>query len=1237
MNFPRCISLLIPLLLLPRLFAQFPGIPPEILEQMRRAGAIPGLGRPSGPGGSPPPGGSDSAEAAALQELLQVQFDRRPARILAVLAEKPVPTPPQVVTNLGPARLKRLVESGDWVGLGAFLKRLPTNQVSQVFQHVIQAVSQIPRDGQPEMFHMMNGMPERAAAEFHLRASDVIGLADAKPSELDDADLNALKGLLSRAREGGVSMTGLAERLKVGTVRLGGADPRRRLKAAQLLLAAGLAAEANSLLPETDRSSGTNDLKIREIRVQSLLATPQGPRRADEISRAWTLNLGILADTAKDATAHSEALQRQLELLAEIPQPEADAWLRSLLDGDAGDALAVISSVGGRVSSRTISGSPDSRRADLVQIHRIVTMMLRSPSPGSNPWTEVIELLTGGWLREAELTRVRHRPKRPRSQAFDPYGNRIYNGEEDDPMMMHRMGNQAQPIPLESLIPTIPSEPWIALLSPGVQTKTRTVLADLLAKAEDDAGALGQIEALQRIDPAAAGVAADSFLANWAKLHDPNPPSQNTMLYQQYPGMPQPQGIALTRSRQVRNLKDLAVAVNRLRKVVPRLDPANVARAFIIAHGTAEVFRAEDVLAVIGAPEVHRPADLLPVFDAMRMRLGAPWRDPKTQQDARTRRTREEIDAQVNRGYSELTDLLARLESGHPGDPDISALRAAVLFDKAEFDYGRKVDLKTYSTQRDLAFGLFAKATDLKSSRIQAGGSFESAATVLLQWFNAALGASDLSYLTRQAEADPTQLDRIRSALLAFPEATREGVLESFGAGVNRSLETLKPELKPRYLRAASKVLGDHPSAGEIRRLVRHHEDLLGEVLLDVRIDGPAEVGHGEPFGVMIALRYTDALGREGGNFSKYLQNQQQGGFYPNPFGMPPVNYRDDFEKRLKATWEKGFDILSVTFNEPDAVRRSFGRSGWWEMPYAHVVAKAKDASVDRLPSLRLDLDFMDRLGAVILPIQSQVQLIDARAAKVAPRQFGGGEVVQMLDDRSAADSGELGLEIKVTGRGLQPDVASLLDLSFPGFRVDRKSGTPANVLRLETTENSVVPVTEQSLVLSLKPDSAGSAPSVFRFAPVRQQGLTNVLKRYVDADLVEAAPEVPMPVLRGAPPLRRFRWPGLVVVFAVSVGFPIWWFLRSRVVRTPVIERHPVPRNISPFSLFQYLKSIADDPGLDLSPELRSRLSEDLRSLQIRHFAPSPSPVAEEAVEASRLEQIARDWSRTINPGSPA
>ena len=85
------------------------------------------------------------------------------------------------------------------------------------------------------------------------------------------------------------------------------------------------------------------------------------------------------------------------------------------------------------------------------------------------------------------------------------------------------------------------------------------------------------------------------------------------------------------------------------------------------------------------------------------------------------------------------------------------------------------------------------------------------------------------------------------------------------------------------------------------------------------------------------------------------------------------------------------------------------------------------------------------------------------------------------------------------------------------------------------------------------------------------------------------------------------------------------------------MIDRHPLPRHLSPFSLVQYLNRIAADPGLDLSPELRSRLSEDLRTLQVRHFAPSAADGADAGGEARQFEEMARNWSRVTASGRGA
>ena len=106
------------------------------------------------------------------------------------------------------------------------------------------------------------------------------------------------------------------------------------------------------------------------------------------------------------------------------------------------------------------------------------------------------------------------------------------------------------------------------------------------------------------------------------------------------------------------------------------------------------------------------------------------------------------------------------------------------------------------------------------------------------QWFNACLGASDLAYLTRQTEPNTNHLDKIRAALFALPSDSVERHVSAFGKGLTESINTLKAELKPRYLRAGIRIVGDHESAAEARKLAMYYDDLLQEITLDVRVDG---------------------------------------------------------------------------------------------------------------------------------------------------------------------------------------------------------------------------------------------------------------------------------------------------------------------------------------------------------------------------------------------------------------
>src|SRR5262245_105582 len=270
------------------------------------------------------------------------------------------------------------------------------------------------------------------------------------------------------------------------------------------------------------------------------------------------------------------------------------------------------------------------------------------------------------------------------------------------------------------------------------------------------------------------------------------------------------------------------------------------------------------------------------------------------------------MDAEVLRGYEVVMKLV---DDGLKLDLDqwqLTLARSAVLFDMAEFQYGKKVDLEIYVAKREEAFKGFERASALYAAKLSAIDEKEQSPKVYQQWFNANLGASDLAYVTRQQEPETNQLQRIRSAMLALPGGAADRHLAAFAKNLGQSVNTIKPELKPRYLRAGMKVVGAHPDAEEARKLVAYYDDLLQEIELSVRLDGDAVVGHGRPFGVTVALRHTADIEREAGGFARYLRNIKKSGmaYYFNPYGQQQQqrNFVEDFEQQAREKLVDRFD-----------------------------------------------------------------------------------------------------------------------------------------------------------------------------------------------------------------------------------------------------------------------------------------------------------------------------------------
>jgi hypothetical protein len=342
----------------------------------------------------------------------------------------------------------------------------------------------------------------------------------------------------------------------------------------------------------------------------------------------------------------------------------------------------------------------------------------------------------------------------------------------------------------------------------------------------------------------------------------------------------------------------------------------------------------------------------------------------------------------------------------------------------------------------------------------------------------------------------------------------------------------------------------------------------------------------------------------------------------PTYTGYSQVNHRELIERELREKLAEACAVESITFHELGVVPRGFGREGWQELPLAYLVLRAKDPAIDRIPVVQVDLAFSDGTGMVLLPIPSEVVLLDARDTQPPPRPLHELKLKQVLDDRQ----GEVvRLEVLATAKGILPELETLLDLDAwgaTGFRVRQVHDQGFDVATLDLTGERVEPVCERNWLIELEPAGA-ERPAEFVFPRAFDSAAELSYARYDDADVVEAAASVPL--RRGL--LAGRGWQSLAVA-AASVGglllvlVVVRLVVRRRRQNVSPQARYHRPARLTPFNLVVLLKRIYRDDVLALSPAERAGLGETIESLERDYFgAPAPSAVERD------LEPLLNRW----------
>lgn len=1225
-------------------------------------------GQPGNPGGGPNQGGGGAKESPRLAKLKQLQFDRRPSAILKAwaptttkdpkeTAATPKKDPKDEALEKELADFQKSVSTGQWGKVKDYLASLPDEEALAGYKQLLTSLQRSPNaaplmktgdDGSPDemMQMMMRQMPaQQQYAERHaFSLDDLLGLAAAAPAGanpkhfpvraavagpgvvaskapkgLDDKEhLTPFAGVLREVMAGGTLAEVVVKRFEEEAKKPAGRSVFTKRQYAKLLVNAGLAPHVDKFLPKFEDAQKEKDLEALNLLSRHFLALMGEPAaKAGNLEKAWHAVQAVLAFPDGPPEQKQEALVRAVELAPRVTEKLGQEWLAESFTRKPERGMEILATVGTLVA-QGLPNRPfqtDERLNALKLMKTAVDALLKADAAKVKvkEWKPTLTLLAAAWLKEAEFSRQfdYSAGSGPRLRR-DMYGNIFYGGDEDDGrsrMMMMNQGNMPRPVPVADVLRARPGDDWVKAVDDGLRPRLADLLARLHLKANEEDKAFPLIEELAKAQPQEAKGLVREFIRVWTLNHDPNA-NRNRYRYSWFfYGMEtRAETIPLTRSKQERNIAELAGWVERIKKLPGKageLDDEQVVKAFTACHSSAEVYKTEAIEKVFGPLGSLKPRTLAGLAQQMRSNLAGLWRVPAEQERNKTKRKKKDIEAEVLRGYEVARQTIADGLAKFPDHWALLAAKASLTHDEVNYrqELAKSAD---FSAKRGDAFALYQKAADEYAKVVKGLPEDEQTNQVYELWFYASLGAVDLAGITEEKQPAPREPAKIKAAIEKLPGELATKHMDKFANELFTRLSGAKPHVKHNYLKLGFEIVGDNPRAAEAKKVFDYYKDLVREIKLETRVDGPPNVGHGKPFGLFVNLVHTRDIERESGGFSRYLQNQNSSGYYYYNYGRPTADYKDRFEQMAKEAFKEHFEVLSITFQDEKVSSRAIPEQFAWRFtPYAYVLLKPRSEAVDAIPPLRLDLDFLDTSGYAVLPVESPKLAINAKG-EPGPRPLEKLAVTQTLDERQA-NKGVLILEIKAVGVGLIPELEDLCDVNPGGFEVTKTEDLGVAVKKFEDdTERNAV-VTERVWTLTLKGrDGQAELPKSFTFASVKlptkeKDGI--LYQRYNDADLAAVEQTVSLEAQYGKQTLAASAWMHTGVLVAGVLMVVVAVILIRTNVRPQATNDGPrLPERLTPFTVAALLREIRD--SAPLNDRQRTELNGDLEEVERHYFS---------------------------------
>ena len=1132
---------------------------------------------------------------------------------------------------------------GDWAAVGAGLKTLPEADAAKAYTRLLDSLttnsqsaaqffeqsrttssSSVRYDSYGNM--IPPSPPPQSTRRGLFLSEDLYAVIDAAPSDLTAAHIPSLTALIKVAI-GTAGKQDFLARLEKGMKGFGGTSPSGKKLAAQLLSSAGWMSDSGPYLPLNRDEWDNADTLTLVLTMEYFTQTGVEKRDERQLKHAAEMCAFMMQTSrfsSNDKGLFKQATDRFVKLLPALDVNDAEDLIREYFLTQPVILVDLVLALG-EVGHNAQKGTELPLRGQSLATQSILLRVLEGKK---SALPEAVNVLVMNWLNEAE-------------QAYRNAGfSGPQNVYDSDGMLIYRTSSSSASRPrtlsAEQVLTNAPSAALVRRLNRGLAQRVSLTLLKVNLIDPKEPMMLDTLKNYFKEHPGQEKELCQDYLAAWVKKRtvqgeDPNIVRMRMLGYsipkQQFSGIP------LTRLRQNQNVGEFKTVLASLRELSPEpIDPTAVVQGFMNIHSGAEVYRLEDIEAIFGPAEKMNRAELMSLITGMRSKLREQWRDPATQQEAATNRTEGETKDEVSRGYRTALELAKRGLKPETAEWKEFIVRGQLFFDASEYEFARQIKLTDYINLRDEAFSSYKKASDIYAAKMAEMPRGQWTMEPYQMWFFVMLGASDLSQLTRASARSDPGLKLIGDAMRALPGEAAEGHLQKFGEMLGSILSQVPPNMKQRFLSAGLQVIGeDHPSAKAAAAALGNYKELLDEVQLRLTVDGPTRVGHSQPFGAFLSLEHTKQLARESGGFAKYIQspNTSSRSMFVSSSANKPVNQREEFSKNIHAALDETFEVASITFHDASVKTIDLPREGWQETPMAYLVLRSKNAAVDRIPSVQLDMDFADTAGQVVLPVRSQVQPVDARDSEVDQRPCDELTLAFIMDEREWRKEGKVVIEVMAKGKGVIPAHPQLFDYTREGFEAEvTDNGLSVAQFVSDGRTKSAQADRNWQFTYRRKKDLRGGMTLAF---PALKAGIkpeTVEYKHYQDADLVaidakQALAGVP---LRSAVStgLRN----GVIAAGLLALAFGIYGFRRMAGRRTSPTEHGlRVPAEITPFSVIAFLQRIQREHAPRLDEGSRQKLQAQIREIESAFFSGSKASSG----HGPDLESIARQWLQVV------